>query len=307
MKSEHRHELKTNELERIASDLGHASERYVHQHTNTLVLAVVVVVALVIGVIYWKFSAGSFDSQGWRALSDAGSTADYGTVADKYAGTKVASWARLREAEAELSSGIRLMFTDRDAGRSDLKKAEESFEKLIADKSSPPEAIERALFGLARSRETLPAKNAPASTVNDPAIKTYQRLLEQFPDTVYKSLAESRIAALRTGSAQDFNAWFETQNPKPADREMPKDLTLPALPEDTAPTGKTSATNKQSAAPADGAKTDKTPTSKRQTGSGQDTFQDHADPKAGSGPTKPSQKPPVGGPAMPEPTAPASK
>src|ERR1700674_5627923 len=100
MKSEHRHELKTNELERIASDWGHASERYVHQHTNQLVLAVVVLVAVVIGGIYWKISSGSFDSQGWRALSDAASPADYGTVADKYAGTKVASWALLREAEA---------------------------------------------------------------------------------------------------------------------------------------------------------------------------------------------------------------
>jgi len=57
------------------------------------------------------------------------STADYGTVADKYAGTKVAPWARLREGEAELSSGIRLLFTNRDAGRSDLKKAEENLGK----------------------------------------------------------------------------------------------------------------------------------------------------------------------------------
>jgi len=307
MKSEHRHELKTNELERIASDWGHASERYVHQHTNQLVLAVVVILAVAIGAIYWKVSSGSQDSQGWRALSDAGSTADFGTVADKYAGTKVAAWARLQEAEGELSDGIRSMFTDRDAGRSNLKKAEESFENLIADKSTPPEVLERALFGLARCRETLPAKNAPASTINDPAIKAYQRLLEQFPDTVYKPLAESRIAALRTGSAQDFNAWFETQNPKPADREKPKDLTFPALPEDTAPAGKTGTNNKQSAAPADGAKKDETTTSKRQGGSAQNPSSDHAAPKAGTGPTQPSHKPSPGGPALPEPTAPASK
>ena len=111
-----------------------------------------------IGVIYWRMSSGRIDRQGWRALSDANSTADYGTVADKYAGTKVAAWARLREGEAELSSGIRLLFTDRDAGRIDLKKAEENFQKLTADKKTPQDVLERALLDLARCRESLPPK-----------------------------------------------------------------------------------------------------------------------------------------------------
>ena len=42
MKSEHRHELKTNELERIASDWGHASERYVQNTRISLIVAAVV-------------------------------------------------------------------------------------------------------------------------------------------------------------------------------------------------------------------------------------------------------------------------
>ena len=62
-------------------------------------------------------------------LSDAQSTADYGTVADKYAATKVAPWARLREGEAELSSGIRLFFTDREAGRSRPEKGRRELRK----------------------------------------------------------------------------------------------------------------------------------------------------------------------------------
>ncbi|HUE14742.1 MAG TPA: hypothetical protein VMR25_11300 [Planctomycetaceae bacterium] len=291
MKSEHRHELKTNELERIASDLGHASERYVQTHTNQLIAVAVVLVAIVIGAIYWRMSSGSFDRQGWRALSDAGSTADYGTVADKYAGTKVAPWARLREGEAELTSGIRLLFTDRDAGRSDLKKAEENFEKLIAEKLTPPEVVERALFGLGRCQESLPAKNAGTATINDPAIETYERLLKEFPDSVYKPLVESRIAVLRTGSAQDFNAWFETQNPKPADRTMPKDLSIPPLPEDFGPTGKTSGKDGSAAPAKDGKKTETAPAQK----------------SAGAVPVKPSGKPIQSGPALPNSSAPASK
>ena len=284
MKSEHRHELKTNELERIASDWGHASERYVHDHTNTLIAAAVVLVAIVIGVIYWRMSSGSFDRQGWRALSDAQSTADYGTVADKYAGTHVAAWARLREGEAELSSGIRLLFNDRDAGHSDLKKAEENFEKLISDNKTPDEIRERALFGLGRCRESLPTKNASAATINDPAIETYERLLKQYPDSVYKNLVESRIAALRTGTAQDFNAWFETQNPKPADRAMPKDLSIPPLPEDFGPSSQPKG-------------------SKDETSKGQKP----ASSAAPATPAKPSTKPTQSGPVLPIPTGSGSK
>ena len=286
MKSEHRHELKTNELERIASDWGHASERYVQDHTNTLIVAAVVVVAIVIGAIYWRMSAGSADRQGWRALSDAQSTADYGTVADKYAATKVAPWARLREGEAELTSGIRLLFNDREAGRSDLKKAEEAFEKLINDKQTPEEVRERALFGLGRCRESLPAKGAGAATINDPAIETYERMLKQFPESVYKDIVEARIAALRLATAQDFNAWFETQNPKPADRAMPKDLSIPPLPEDFGPgqTGKDKAAKDQKAAP-------------------ETAKPEAAKPAA----TKSETKSPSGGPALPMPAAPGAK
>lgn len=234
MKSEHRHELKTNDLSRLVSDWGQALEQYVHQHTGQLAVVGVLVLAAIIGVFYWRTAAGAADSEGWRALANAQTDADLANVADKYAGTTVAAWARLREAERELINGIRLTFTSREAGNSDLKKAEESFEKVIADKTTPLDVRERALFGLATCREALPPKDAKPSDIDDRAIKSYERLLEVVPETVYKDIAESRIAALRTGTAQDFYAWFERQNPKPADREMPKDLVIPPLPDSPA-------------------------------------------------------------------------
>ena len=292
MKSEHRHELKTNELERIASDWGHASERYLHEHTNLLIAGAVALVVLIIGVIYWRTSAGSYDSQGWRTLSDAQSTADYGTVADKYAGTKVAPWARLQEGENELSSGVRLLFTDRDAGRSDVKKAEENFEKLINDKSSPDEVVDRALFGLARCRESMPPKDTGAGTINNPAIEVYERLLKR--DTPYKQLAEERIAALRTATAQDFNAWFALQNPKPADRAMPKDLSIPPLPEDFGPASKSSGTATKAAPKSEKPATTgkSSPTAPASGTSGK---------SAAPAPAKPNSKS-QSGPALPAPT-----
>jgi hypothetical protein len=307
MKSEHRHELKTNELERIASDWGHASERYVHQHTNQLVVAAIVVVVLLVAFIYWRMSAGALDSQGWRAFADAQSTADYGTVADKYAGTKVAAWARLREGELELSSGIHLLFTNRDAGRSDLNKAAEDFQKLIDDKSSPDEVVDRALFGLARCRESLPEKNTGPSTINNAAIETYERLLKR--DTPYKELAEARVAALRTGTAQDFNAWFETQSPKPADRAMPKDLSIPPLPEDFGPSGKPAA-KADTPAPAAGGKPEdafKDLPSLTPAPSKAPSTNGGAGKSNSAAPAKSNDKPAQSGPAMPNPAAPASK
>ncbi len=232
MKSEHRHELKTNELERIASELGHTAEHYVHDNWMLLAAAVVAILIGAGGVVYWRSSSGSAGQQGWREFASASKAADYGNVADKYSGSVAAAWSRLLEGEMELNSGIRSSFTDRSAGRSDLQKAQENFEKLIADKATPSDVIERALFGLARAKEALPPKDLSPSKINDGAIETYQRLVTEFPISVYKDYAEARIAALKTGTAQDFYAWFEQQNPKPADREMPKDL-IPPSPDET--------------------------------------------------------------------------
>lgn len=247
MKSEHRHELKTNELERIASEWGHSAEHYVHDNLWLLVVAAVAVALGAGGVVYWRSASGSAGQQGWREFAIASKTADYGNVADKYPGTVAGSWARLLEGEMELSNGIRSSFTDRAAGVSDLKKAEENFDKLVNDKSD--DVRERALFGLARAKEALPPKSASPSKIDDAAIEAYQRLLTQFPLSVYKDYAEARVAALKTGTAQDFYAWFEQQNPKPADREMPKDLIPPSPDESKTATGTPLPTPKAPAAP----------------------------------------------------------
>jgi hypothetical protein len=232
MKSEHRHELKTNELERIASEWGHTAEHYVQDNWMLLAAAVVVIAIGAGGLVYWRSSSGTAGQQGWREFASATKASDFGNVADKFPGTAAGSWARLMEGEIELNSGVRSSFTDRAAGRSDLKKAQENFEKLIADRATPSDVMERALFGLARAKEALPDKNLGPSKIDDAAIETYQRLLTEFPISIYKDYSESRIAALKTGTAQDFYAWFEQQNPKPADREMPKDL-IPPSPDET--------------------------------------------------------------------------
>src|SRR5580704_12979648 len=112
MKSEHRHELKTNELERIASEWGHTAEHYVQDNLTLLVVAAVVIAIGAGGLVYWRSASGATGQQGWRELSGAAKAADYGNVADKFSGTVAGSWARLLEGEMELQSGIRSSFTD---------------------------------------------------------------------------------------------------------------------------------------------------------------------------------------------------
>jgi hypothetical protein len=302
MKSEHRHELKTNELERIASEWGHTAEHYVQDNWMLLAVAVVAIAIGAGGLVYWRSSSGVAGQQGWREFASANKASDFGNIADKFPGTAAGSWARLMEGEIELSSGVRSSFTDRAAGRSDLKKAQENFEKLIADKATPSDVMERALFGLARAKEALPDKNLGPSKIDDAAIEIYQRLLTEFPITIYKDYAESRIAALKTGTAQDFYAWFEQQNPKPADREMPKDLIPPSPDETKTATGtpvKTVPPPAKSDSPKAGTKAAPSATS---------PAKPSAPASLGKPPASSSKKPATDeGPAFPAPSSPPAK
>jgi hypothetical protein len=308
MKSEHRHELKTNELERIASEWGHTAEHYVQENWMLLAVAVVVIAIGAGGVVYWRSSSGVAGQQGWREFATANNASGYGNVADKFSGSVVGAWARLMEGEIELNSGIRSSFTDRSAGRSDLKKAQENFEKLVNDKATPDEVRERALFGLARAKEANPDKSLGPSKIDDAAIETYQRLLTEFPISIYKDYAESRIAALKTGTAQDFYAWFEQQNPKPADREMPKDL-IPPLPDETktAPGTPIQTTPPPTTKPTTGGEATKTPAKPEPAKAGAKVPPAAAPAKSGT-PSKSSKAPATDeGPAFPAPTSPPTK
>jgi hypothetical protein len=227
MKSEHRHELKTNELRRISA---HAGE-YLQQHANQILIGLTVVLLVAAGAIFWMRSTGATATSGWSAMVSANSAEAFQNVADRYRGTAVADWARLRAAENNLENGLRLSFTDRAAATSDLNEAREEYETILKSNSAPEKVRERALFGLARTLETLADENT------EPAAKAYELLLQEFPQTVYKEDAEKRIADLRSERTKQFYAWFHKQNPKPEDRAKPKDGPAAATPEGGADAG----------------------------------------------------------------------
>ena len=213
MKSEHRHELKTNELGKLAGQMAPFFETY----GNRLLTGLVAVSVVAAAVIYWQRTSRGAAEAGWTMLSAANSPDKYAEVADKFPGTVVGAWARLSEAESRLESGVQLSFTDRSASVSDLNAAKKSFETLLEQPKLPPAVRERGLFGLARTLESLSDGDTQA------AIKAYERLLKEFPETDYRQIAERQIAILKTGRGQEFYAWFYKQNPKPPDRGRPRD------------------------------------------------------------------------------------
>ena len=73
------------------------------------------------------------------------------------------------------------------------------------------------MLGLARVLEA----NSDGDT--QPAIEAYERLTKEFPDSIYKSTVDAKVAELKTSSVQDFYRWFHEQKPKPAALPAPAD------------------------------------------------------------------------------------
>ena len=219
MKSEHRHELAENDLEVFINKMRARFAEAMELHGNRIMLWASAVLLLIAAFVFYQNNSGSANAEGWAALSSARNAEDLATVADSYKGTPVGQWARLREGEQYMQSGLTLMFTDREAGKADLEEAQNSFNELLNESDISDAIRERALYGLATVLETTSGADLK------PAIDTYQKLLSSFPNTPYKTVVEQRIEELEDKSTQEFYAWFAEQKPEPKDNiELPKDL-----------------------------------------------------------------------------------
>ncbi len=212
MKSEHRHDLKTNELGRVIE----RTKPFLDRYSNYLLIGLGVIVLIVV-VAYFRSISTSSGELAWGGILQAETAEHYATIADDYPKSQAAGWARLREAESHLSNGIRLTFSDRDGALSDLKKAREEFEQVVENESLPADIRVRAQFGLARTLEVL------SDGTNEDAIAAYEKVRRDFDDSVYSYLADQRITQLGKAESKEFYAWFHKQHPKPADRKQPND------------------------------------------------------------------------------------
>jgi hypothetical protein len=179
-----------------------------------------VTTVVVVSAVMLTRSTSSERSAGFAELVMCKTAEDYLDVAETYDGEVAGNWARLRAGEEYLREGIRLSISDRAQAIDRLQEAEESFDKLLQDQSITDQLREKSLYGMAMTRESL-------SDDTEKAITAYQALIDKFPDSRYRPIAEDRIDVLGTGRAQQFYAWFQAQNPNPEDRPLPRDFPNP--------------------------------------------------------------------------------
>lgn len=238
MKSEERHRLHQNELERIVEKAAPPVVTFYQKNQAAILGGGAVLIGLV-GVVLWMNSGESGDADGWnamfRAQTEGGETAiaNFENIAETYSDSGAGIWSELSAGNRLMDSGIGLMFSNRSGGKSDLERAKEYFQKVLENSAAPAQARERAAFGIATCEEALSGEDTSG------AISTYKDFISDYSDSIFVQVAEDRIKRLEEANGRSFYAWFSAQNPKPDDRPTPSDLgntdpfldTLPEIPD----------------------------------------------------------------------------
>ena len=229
MKSEHRHDLQTNELGKIADKLA----SFIEVYGNRLMIGICVVALLASAGIFWWRSRTAAETAAWRDLSAALATNNttnqpeyFFDVWEGHKGSLPGLWARVHEGESRLRAGVADMFKNVETGIGELKKAQAAFQTITDDRRAPAELRERALIGLGRALESM------SDGSEDDAVKAYQTLVDEYPKSIYKADAQARIAALTKSGGQEFYAWF-SKYPRPkAPEKRPRDSGMSGLDEE---------------------------------------------------------------------------
>lgn len=213
MKSEHRHELQTNELGRIVDQVGGVFDRY----ANQIMIGACAVAVAAAAFIYWSRTSRARDASAWSDLAGAHQAEEFLAVWEAHPGTIAAQWARLQEGEARLGEGIQLSFNNLESARKELQKARDVLQAAVDQHGAPAAIRERALFALGRCLEAL------SEGKESDAVKMYGTLVREFPNSIYKKDAEARIAGLNSSRGQEFYAWFSSYERPKAPELRPRD------------------------------------------------------------------------------------
>jgi Tetratricopeptide repeat len=228
MKSEHRHELQTNDLEKFATN----AARYIDQHGNRLTWFISVgAIVLAVGIYWYRTQSNkSYNAQAELSIALMSRKPEVmDDIWNRYPKTVPALWAKLYEGEWRLDDGVSSSFRNLEKALEDIKKAQEAFQLVVDEKGVPAEIRERALIGLARAQESGSDGNEEA------AVKTYEQFVKEFPKSLHKADAESRIKVLKSEEGREFYAWFskytrpkiEEKRPHDTGSSDGEDLTIP--------------------------------------------------------------------------------
>ena len=235
MKSQHRHELQTNELaDRLGKNLGRIRP-YVRQ-----IAVAVVTLALVAGTLMmvWRYQTARRE-RAWTdyfqayALRDAQALQEVALLHD---GQVAAIWARQAAGDVQLATGAGDLFVDRRRAETNLREAEDNFLAVANAATQHPLLQLRARYGLAQVYECLGDLER--------AREYYSRVAEAEPQSALGRAAATRAMELERDSLQRWYAWFERQEPPDPDPDadifpqVPDDLdTLPMGPGSPVPGG----------------------------------------------------------------------
>ena len=170
-------------------------------------LAAAVAAVFAFGVV--QSQAEATRTQSWDACVAAMSTGEadsFNEVIRRFPGTDAARWAELMTADAAASEGTQLLFIDRQRAEGRLQAAIESYSSLMA--GNPKGLLgERAVFGLAKARESLGQLGE--------ARRGYEAVAAEFPADALATIAATRATELGRESTRQWYDWFGAQKITP--------------------------------------------------------------------------------------------
>lgn len=155
MKSEHRHELQTNEL---SAGLARWVDK-VKPFTGQIVTGLVLLALAYAGLTAWDAQSAEKERAAWDAFALATDTSDpemqsLQRVAgdEQYAGTKMQEWAYVGWADRQVLNAMGSYLFDREKTNDRLRNVSGIYEGM-AKSATDPQVRNRARFGLARVYE----------------------------------------------------------------------------------------------------------------------------------------------------------
>jgi predicted negative regulator of RcsB-dependent stress response len=235
MKAEKRHQLEQNLL---ADWLGEQIEA-ARPYAGTIAVVALGGVAIIALAIYAFGSGTVVGSADWSQYFSAFNERDPGvaleSVAKEIPSTTAGLWAQQSIGDLNASRGLMQLFSDRDAAKTSLEKAEEAYKAVLA--GSPDAMLKnRARLGLAKVYE--------GQNRTDEAKKLFEEIAAVDKDSAIGKLAAQGVERLSNQRDVELLAWFAKQTPKrpsplggagpglpgmPSDLPDRPDLSLPGL------------------------------------------------------------------------------
>ncbi len=194
MKSEHRHQLETNEL---ADWIVRAAEQ-VRSRWLYIVGGLAILVATYAGVQYFTGASARHLKDAWIDFFGANNPGQFEAVADRHTGLVVSHYARLRAADLRFDEAKRELLTDYSGASLKLDKVVQSYDKLADDGEAPLAVRRHAALGKALALETQ-GNLATAKTA-------YERVANnvEFAGTAEALHAQARLKKLDEPLAKRF-------------------------------------------------------------------------------------------------------